>query len=55
MRRGPYRLDLRKQVKVRIDEDSFYKMEKVAEKKQITKSQLFRNLLEKMITEMEKN
>ena len=48
-------MDLRKEVKVRIDEDSFEKMEKLAEKNQITKSQVFRNLLEKMITEMEKN
>lgn len=55
MKRGPYKMDLKKHVKVRIDEDSFEKMEKVAEKNKITKSQLFRNLLDKMITEMEKN
>ena len=45
MRRGGYAMDLKKQVKVRIDEETFEKLTKLSEENQRTKAWILRDII----------
>jgi len=50
MRKGPYQLDLKKQLKVRVDEDTFDKITQLSEKVLKTKSSILRDLIAENLT-----
>ena len=51
MRRGPYSLDLKKQIKVRLDDISFEKLAKISEDKERTISSILRDIIVTRLTE----
>ena len=51
MRRGPYSLDLKKQIKVRLDDITFEKITKVSEEQERTISSILRDLIVTRLTE----
>ena len=45
MRKGPYQLDLRKQLKVRVNNETFEKLAQLSEEDQRTKSSILRGFV----------
>ena len=51
MRKGPYSLDLKKQIKVRLDDITFEKLTKVSEEQKRTISSILRDIIVTRLTE----
>ena len=51
MRKGPYPMDLVRQVKVRIDEDTFNNLTNISEETQKTKSRILRDFITRVIAQ----
>ena len=50
MRKGPYQLDLRKQLKVRVNNETFEKLAQLSEEDQKTKSSILRGFITENLT-----
>jgi len=50
MRKGPYQLDLRKQLKVRVNNETFEKLAQLSEEDQKTKSSILRGFIAENLT-----
>ena len=50
MRKGPYPLDLRKQIKVRVNNETFEKLTQLSDEDQRTKSSILRGFIIENLT-----
>jgi hypothetical protein len=53
MRRGGYPMDLTRQLKVRVDEETFEKITKLSEEKELTRSWILRDIIVRKLFEVD--
>lgn len=55
MKRGTYAMDLKKQIKLRVDEDTFEKITNLSDKQEKNKSSLLREIISNSLGKLQNN